>query len=461
MSATPDLNPELMVIGDSLAQGCRTLSVSEELCSQSYACVIARSQGWEFRYPRFPRPVLFDLEQEVRNLSLLGVVGGLQRLRRNLEDWQRDLAGDGPGGLPPAFDNLAIAGVSIDEMNRFTAGEQRALLQDQLFPQMIGKPIRAQYQHLGKAHLAINTAFVLNPSGTPDWEGLTQLEWVARRRPRRLIAHFGHNDGLYPVGAEADPTELDARYDATLKAYKTTLECLADLPPEVALIVVVLYPKVGAVANLDPHGPQDHHGYAETYRTRFPLPGNEIAGRELRRIDGRIEDFNRAVRRHIDGLRTKRRFRLVDAYRIFEGYDYKNTLDTRRQISIGRARIDNRYLEGRTRRRPGRPGEHRPPRYEFEHGGLQSLDGMHLSAVGYALLACEIMGALGLVFDRKAILTQALRDEDLISRYNGNIHSLGYLLDNIEHLRPTDQDDDELTLSTMLGVQESPFLRGG
>ncbi|MBK1732684.1 SGNH/GDSL hydrolase family protein [Thiococcus pfennigii] len=458
MSDIPNPNPELMVIGDSLAQGCRTLSVSDELCAQSYACLIARAQGWAFRHPRLPRPVLFDLEREIRDLSLLGVAGGLRRLRDNLAGWRQDLAGRGPGDLPAAFDNLAIAGVTIDEMNDLTAGEARTRLQDELFPKMIGQPIRELFPFVDEAHLAINTAFVLNPTGAPEWAGLTQLGWVERRRPRRLIAHFGHNDGLYPVGADADTRPFDTRYDATLAAYEATLDRLAALPPEVTLIVIVLYPKIGAVANLDPHGPRDHHGYAETYRTRFPLPGKELTGRELRRIDQRIADFNRAVRWHIAGLADARRFRIVDAYRILDAYDYKNTYDARRQIAIGDTRIDNRYLTGRMRR-VGRPGGPRPPRYEFDHGGLQSLDGMHLSAVGYAVLACEIMDTLGLDYDRAKILARALRDEDLISRYNGNIHRLGYLLDTIEDLRPTEQGDEELSFSTMLGVQGAVFRR--
>jgi hypothetical protein len=457
MPAIPRPNPELMVIGDSLAQGCRTLSVSEELCSQSYGHIIAKSQGWDFQYPRFPRPVLFDLDEEARHLSGLGILGGLRRLRRNVRDWERHFADQQAGDLPDAFDNLAVAGASIQQMTSFTAGEQRERLRDELFPKVVDKPLVELFDWLEPTHLAINASFVLNPTGAADLDGLDQLQWVELRRPKRLIAHFGHNDGLYPVGGSADTTDFFANLPQTLAAYKQVLERLAHLHADVQLIVVVLYPKLGAVANLDPVGPRDAHGYAQHYHTRFPLPGNDIRGTALRHVDEKVKAFNREVRLHAEDLPLAHRFRFVDAYRILGDYDYKNTGDESRQVVIGNKRIDNRYLQGRWRW-SGPP--HRPNRrrvYEFAYGGLQSLDGMHLSAVGYAVLACEIMRKLDMVFDENAVLRQAFQDEDLIRRYNANLKTLDYLLDTVEDLRPGERDKEELSYPTMLGAQQRIF----
>ena len=100
MPALPTLpqeyvRPELMIIGDSLAQGCRSLSVQVGFCQQSWAARIATAQGWNFRTPDFPRPILFDLEQEIR---LLGDVvqlapadirfkGMIGRFLQNLRAW--------------------------------------------------------------------------------------------------------------------------------------------------------------------------------------------------------------------------------------------------------------------------------------------------------------------------------------------------------------------------------------
>ena len=63
------MHPELMMIGDLLSQGCRSLSVTQPFCQQSWPARIAQFQGWKFIAPDFPRLILFDLEEEVRLLG--------------------------------------------------------------------------------------------------------------------------------------------------------------------------------------------------------------------------------------------------------------------------------------------------------------------------------------------------------------------------------------------------------
>jgi hypothetical protein len=454
------LNPELMVIGDSLAQGCRTLSVSENLCAQSYANIIAKSQGWEFEYPRHPQPILFDLEEEIRKLRIFSIIGGVGRLRRNLDAWSATFENQSQLDVPIAYDNLAIAGVSIAEMNEFTAGANKEQLLDDLFPNMIGQSLREIFERGTKAHLAINAAFVLNPQGGSAHNSKTQLDWVEQRQPKRLIAHFGHNDGLYRIGGSADLTEFNGNYDNALGAYKEVVYRLADLPKAVKKIVIVLHPKVSAVANLRPNGTKDANGYHAIYTTQFPLPGEEIKGTLLRRADDAIKAFNRSIRKHVAALPNANRFCFVDTYRILEKYDFKNTTESRRQIETGAQRIDNRYLEGVRKRRPGRPNGPPKYRFQFKHGGLFSLDGMHLSAIGYAVLACEIMNKMDLIYDKGAILKQAFQNEDLVSRYNRSIHSFLSILDFVEDLRPTDDEESasDLRIEAALGLAEQPFL---
>ena len=56
-------NPELMIIGDSLAQGARSLSVKRKYCREAYPTIAANIAGInDFFYPRHPREVLIDLE---------------------------------------------------------------------------------------------------------------------------------------------------------------------------------------------------------------------------------------------------------------------------------------------------------------------------------------------------------------------------------------------------------------
>src|SRR4051812_9076864 len=119
MSPVPSPNPELMIIGDSLAQGCRSLTVNASYCQQSWAARIAQEQGWEFLTPDFPRPILFDVEQEIRRLDPLSLsvenfrlqnIGS--RLRDNLQQW---LNNSRESDLP-CFDNLGLSGALIHDL---------------------------------------------------------------------------------------------------------------------------------------------------------------------------------------------------------------------------------------------------------------------------------------------------------------------------------------------------------
>jgi hypothetical protein len=93
----PRPNPELMVIGDSLPQGCRSLSVTADFCAQSWPARMAAARGWDFVTPDFPRPVLYQLEDEILNhLGLNALLHGQRlegfggRMRANLTAWLRN-----------------------------------------------------------------------------------------------------------------------------------------------------------------------------------------------------------------------------------------------------------------------------------------------------------------------------------------------------------------------------------
>src|SRR6266849_2046327 len=130
MSEVPRPNPELMIIGDSLAQGCRSLSVTKASCEQSWAARIAQEQAWEFVTPDFPRPILFNLEDEVRRLDTLTL----------------------------SVENFAFKGIV------------------ELTPRGADTPLHAD--SLGDLHRAINGRFTLNPSADPAFNDFTPLDWV-------------------------------------------------------------------------------------------------------------------------------------------------------------------------------------------------------------------------------------------------------------------------------------------
>jgi len=201
---------ELMIIGDSLAQGCRSLTVKREFCAQSCAARIAQSQGWRFITPDFPIPVLFDLEQEIRQLDTgtirfdqLQFKGLFGRVRDNLAAWLANI----PTSAFTCFDNLGLSGCLIDDLYTRTArssAEEVARLAPHgatvdVVQNLLGGT-------LGSLHLAINARFTLNPSRDTELDDLTPLDWVTRRRPGILLVQVGHNHGLYRIGSDAVAT---------------------------------------------------------------------------------------------------------------------------------------------------------------------------------------------------------------------------------------------------------------
>lgn len=66
----PEERPELMVVGDSIAQGVQTLSFQRALALQSVGVRLAEMNGWDFLPADHPKPVLLDFEDEIRNLDI-------------------------------------------------------------------------------------------------------------------------------------------------------------------------------------------------------------------------------------------------------------------------------------------------------------------------------------------------------------------------------------------------------
>lgn len=455
MPVIPRPKPSLMVIGDSLAQGCRSLTVNKTFSSQCYASLIAKSQKWDdFQTPDFPRSVVLDLEEEVRRLQLLRLIGAGGRLNRNLQGWLDDFSKSGGIGAHTCFDNLAIAGVSISEFESFKPGPLRKKLLKEL-PGVISQGLIDKFSKIGELHLAINAAFTLNPSKKAAYDQWDQLEWVRRRKPQRLFFHCGHNDGFYTVGSEAKEVNLRTK---TWPKYRDLLAKLDKLPKEIGSIAVILFPKVSAVANLEPVGSVGEDGYARSYETRFPLPGRLISGKVLKKIDEDTKWMNRMIIEKVRAFDSESRFRIIDTYQILKKYDFKNLGGASRQLRIGKKVIDNRYLDGRKQRKRIKVGGRMRTRhsYHYDHGGLQSLDGMHPSAVGYAMFACEIMNKLDLLYDKQEIMKDALKAEGLISKYSRGHFELNSLLSIVEAFVP-DENDQELTAGSCIGACGEPF----
>ena len=119
-----------MIIGDSLAQGCQSLTVKgrDSWCSVAGESAPAHT-GWRFITPDFPIPVLFDLEDEInRSANRHALIparrfeGFFGRLRENLIAW---LTGTQTSSFA-CFDNLGLSGCTIDDLYTRTARSSAA-----------------------------------------------------------------------------------------------------------------------------------------------------------------------------------------------------------------------------------------------------------------------------------------------------------------------------------------------
>jgi hypothetical protein len=421
------MHPELMIIGDSLAQGCRSLTVSAAFCKQSWAARIADAQGWQFRTPDFPRPVLYDLEQEIRLLGDLFQIapseicfqGLIGRFLQNLRSW---LSNHKESNFL-CFDNLGLAGAQPYDLYTRTATSSGTELA-KICPNGTATS-GVNVGDIGKLHLAIDGRFVLNPSQDPKYANMTPIDWVLARLPKRLSVQIGHNNGLYSIGADANPAQLNFTQnnqngDGFLDSFRIIANALASLPAEVQSIVIVLLPKVGAVANLMPVGNGRQNGYAEYYVPTFSISKTMLSGTALAAVDSQIAATNGTIQQiFISAAQpTKQvtRLKFFDTFKLFEEIDYKNSLDTTKRIVIDQHQsIDNDYLKGslipQTPFPPGQP----PLKKVVNRGGFESVDGMHPTGCGYAFVANKIMNLLGLPNnDLSKLLEQAFIDDALL-----------------------------------------------
>lgn len=422
------MNPELMVIGDSLAQGCRSLSVTAKMCAESYGARLAGERGWEFEAPDHPRPVLWDLEAEIRRLILplgppLGALNAVRRVMKNIQDWDSDFHSGQQlsRAKVDCFDNLAVTGAVVPDLMDRTYESSTAEVRAAVSGGLVKGVVPKSFGGMANLHVPINAAFVLNPSQNPKYAKFSALDWVRKREPRRLIVQIGHNHGLFAAGFSGSPDPLTFRQ---LTRYREMARKLAELPASVEEIYVYLLPKVSAVANLMPSG-VPAEGYAASYRPVFNPAGKRITGEDLKALDGNIREINNRIRETLESECARiskslfKRVTVVDAYRLLDRYDFKNNGAASAIIEAGDKKITNFYLDGRYLM--SRPTPKTPPMAigtTLDEGGFQSCDGMHPSGVGYAVMACELMeSSMGFAVNRKPILARALKDDKLLSGY--------------------------------------------
>ncbi|MFD2235327.1 hypothetical protein [Phaeospirillum tilakii] len=241
---------EMMAVGGSLYQGARAMTVRADLCRDSVPARLARSLGFPFASPDPGLPVILDSETWRRQPRRLG-----RELAEFIRYWMREP--DSPGGHG-CFDNLAVAGSAVWHFYDFTAGDGSRQASEEFVRLGAGLPTPHSLARidLGRLILGINARFVLNPLNRPGRDAMTQLGWIAERRPRRLLVDPG--DGNAPAGGDGSWLfgRPGGRDPADFSQIDTLAATLDALPREVETVYLNgLIPPVpgqgAAVAALD------------------------------------------------------------------------------------------------------------------------------------------------------------------------------------------------------------------
>jgi hypothetical protein len=463
------LNPKLMAIGDSLPQGCRSLTVKAEYCAQSWPARIAAEQGWSFVSPDHPRPVLFDLEEELRRLDpvllspkTLALAAGLPaRLTNNLKQWRTQA----PQSRSQSFDNLAIAGSEVHDLYSRTA----SLYESDISERARGN-ILEHLDNIPDLHVAINGKYVLNPQNHPNFNDFSPLDWVEARQPEILLIQSGHNHGLFEFGFQGKPglgitQGQDREGRDYFEQWEVVAQRIAKLPAGTRQIVVMLLPKVSGVAALLPTSNDRQEGYAEAYFPRL-LPGAaRLAGTLVASVDRKVAEVNQRIQQTFleaaAATHTEDRLHFINSYKQLDEIDYKNYLDPHLRIRANSEQfVDNRYLDGKL-------DFSSPQLTRLKAGGYLSVDGMHPSGFGYADIASKVMTELNLPHDRQRLLARAFQEDGLLCNYPLELDAVTRYIDMLRSFSlanwfvpeatPTLRDDTHLIQT--LDLFSRPFFR--
>ena len=382
--------PKLMAIGDSMYHGVRSLTMSPGLADYSPPAQVARALNIPFSVPNPPRPILFDLEEELRNSSILDIAAHLiSRAADNLEQWLAQRV----WSPLSAFDNVSIGGATIKDLWTRTAGDA-----SQKLPGLLTRMRQANglgdLPVVAEAWAELATAYVLNPSNDRAYDGFTQVQHVLARNPEVLLINIGSNEGLFCIGfrgvLDEDAIKSVKRIPMSMQGLA---EALKDLDPTTRVYAnSLIRPRI--IPNLAPRADNDLFSqppgdYFPSYIAELGAGEAALTADDMRSIDGLIADVNaesKARMREILGDR----FHWVDLYAASDRFDGKHWEDRKIQVQAGRDRTF--FL------RPT-PLRVTPFVGGFQSGGLGSLDNMHLSAPGYALIADEVMQAMAAAAD--------------------------------------------------------------
>jgi lysophospholipase L1-like esterase len=373
-------NPEMMAIGDSLYNGVRSLTINASLAQWSVPAQVARALNIPFAVPDYPRNVVVDMERWLRMFP--DIAGVAEDVAANINFW---LSKPKPASNAAAFDNLAIASTTYSDM--YTRTWQTAETEIAQLKATYGSHLTDLGGAIGSLFFAFNTRFLLNPTGDENTPAQSSLAIVAERKPRRLLVSIGSNNGLWSMCFDATVGGFGAQDLSDMNDFMTQL---AALPQAIQHIYINTLGLPSTVSNLMPipdnaidTKPGLGHFFAN-YENRFGFTYGTLTGDQVAALNATVSNVNDKL---IAAAAQDPRIHVVRTDQLLLDYDAKHRADAQVvQVPYGSRSLT--FTNVMTEAAPW------PVEPSFRRGGLQGLDGMHPTVVGYALAAQRVLDAI-------------------------------------------------------------------
>jgi hypothetical protein len=386
------MHPPLMAIGDSLFNGMRSMTIDGHKTRFSPPALVAQGLGINsFKVPDLPRPVIVDLEQWLEYCEpILGVPLAAVRIRQEILDsirfWATGPNVPSPGGSQ-VFDNIAFSGSNIQDMYELTAEMADQFARERARSALAAGDIAGLAANIGGLLVYSNARFTLAPdpelSEANPFRRRTSVEIVEMREPERLIVSIGHNNGFIDIVLGAEPAGAAPLAAQCARYYPELIRQLCALPASVKAIYVNLLPAPSAFSSLMPLSTDkqstDLGSYFGSYETRISYSYGTYTGERLHAIDKEVQNLNQWIMNQFRTADTRDRVHFVDFFRGIKAIDSKNNgRNATNTFPVGSKTCTNDCFEAY----PFLPGG-----AGFKSGGLQGLDGIHLTTLGNALVA--------------------------------------------------------------------------
>jgi lysophospholipase L1-like esterase len=434
-------HPQLMAIGDSLYNGVQSMRINWWLSEWSAPTLVAirtglidefradRTGGRKFYDPQYPgqgRPAgrqTQDYGFNLENVSLGQVVG----LPSDQYTALAALNTYTPSNNRPVVDNLAFSGAQSSDLLDWTGADYQHNV-DTLLPKLRRANLFTQFGILSDAFFNVNARFVLNPTRNACIDKLSPLRQVELRAPQRLLVNIGANDGLWRIAFFGDSIDKPScPIPNTNRTVGGKPECRGDTIAETAgpiylenmrqiikalsadkgvgWIYINGMPLPSQTANLVPNADASRWS-SDLFDGKFARAG--LTKEQMKAADDLISGVNASLSNMVDDADAAARpgfphFSFVDLADKLSHYDYKGCVSRtptnacwKQRLYVTKARfgvkfdqpLDNNPLKFYGNGGPDPVGD---MRQRIKQGGLMSFDNMHLSTVGYEIMAEAVL----------------------------------------------------------------------